>query len=174
MSSVSHQVACTKNVAPPTSTNPTPTTQIHRNRDRETVAARKNANTTPTIDIHRHGNCTNFSFGSKSQKIIVGRNIRNVAAAANSNIGCTTAAFSPPGTNRFPLAATTSGSFRDESAANPVSRINTIAVVDAIQLNSVCSGSFVAVYRKFSVGSNPADSACVIFTHRCSYAAGSK
>ena len=46
--------------------------------------------------------------------------------------------------------------------------INTIAVVEAIQLNAVCSGSFVAVYKKFSTGNNPAESACVIFTHRCS------
>src|ERR1700722_14436769 len=99
MSSVSHQVACTKNVAPPTSANATPTTQIHRNRDRETGAARKNANTTPTIDIHRQGNCTNFSFGSKFQKIIVGRNIKNVAEAANNNIACHTEFGSPTPTS---------------------------------------------------------------------------
>src|SRR5215475_2619468 len=95
MSSVSHHVECTKNVAPPTSTSATPTTQIHRSRDRDATAARKNANTTPMIDIHRHGNCTNFSFGSKFQKTIAGRNIKNVAAATTSNIGCQTVSESP-------------------------------------------------------------------------------
>ena len=60
------------------------------------------------------------------------------------------------------------------TAAIPVKTTSSIATPEAIQLNHVCSGSLITVNKKFSPGCNPEASACSIFTHRCSYAAGIK
>src|SRR4029077_16095498 len=46
------------------------------------------------------------------------------------------------------------------------------AMVEAMKLKKVCSGSLAVVYRKFSEGSRPEESAWAILTKRCSDAAG--
>src|ERR1700719_2656548 len=126
----------------------------------------KTGNGMARMDIQRQGNCTKRSLGSASHKILVIRNIRNAAV--------TESATNVPQRLFFRGCALDRLRGRFSAANMPVNAIIRTAVLEAMRLKALCSGSAITAYKKFCDGCKPDASAKEIFTQRCSYAAGSK
>src|SRR6267142_3914682 len=117
------------------------------------------------IDIQRHGNCTNLNFGSNCQMKDTGRSISAVASTDNTR-------KAPQRWQRGWVPPGWLSSLCTAMAAMPVKKMIATAIVEAMKLKNVCSGSLEVVNRKFSDGSSPGERAWAILTQRCSYGAG--
>src|SRR3981189_643293 len=85
MSSESHHVFCTRNVAVLAESRIAATTHTDFLRPFAMVAAKKYAYGTARMAIHLHGNCTNLSFGRCAQKKALGRIIKITATAERTS-----------------------------------------------------------------------------------------
>src|SRR6267378_3090226 len=138
ISSESHHVCCTRNAPVAVVTTITAAPRIQPARRRDIAAARKQEYGTASMDIHLHGNCTKRSLNRCSQKTELGRIIMKIAAAERNS------------STRHSFLASSVASFlaalrRAAILAIPVITISTTAILDATQLNTLCSGSFVMV-----------------------------
>src|SRR5882672_9801179 len=138
ISSESHHVRCARNAPVAAETTITAAPRIHPARRRVIAAARKQEYGTARMDIHLHGNCTKRSLNTYSQKTELGRIIMKIAAAERNS------------STRHSFLASSVSSFlavlrRAAILAIPVITISTTATLEAIQLSTLCSGSFVLV-----------------------------
>ena len=89
------------------------------------------------MPIQRQGNCTKRSFGNSSQRSMLGRIIKTAAAPLSRSIASH---------NALALRSSGFSSLRfAKSAAIAVITISNTAMLDAIQLNWLCSGSAMLV-----------------------------
>src|ERR1700682_5282227 len=140
MSSQSHHACCISHVAAPPRTQIIIPPKTQQSRRGATTIDRKQVKGTARMDIQRQGNCTKRSFGNTNHKIDVLRSMSSVAAAASRNNALHALEWL-----RLPrLSARAKSVIRCAAIAEiPVNRIIKMAVLDAIQLNKLCSGSSI-------------------------------
>src|SRR5580704_17372927 len=118
------------------------------------------------MDIQRHGNCTKRNLGSTIHKILLISVIKNAAISERAINALQ---------RLFVIDRAVDRPREKLNAANtPVNAIMRTAVLDATRLKALCSASAITVYKKFCEGCKPDASAREMFTHFCSYAAGTR
>src|ERR1700682_6778724 len=106
---------------------------------RAIAAPAKRAKTTAGMDIQRHGNCIKRSFGSSVQKMLLMRSIRNTEIPVSMRRVAQTF---------FVWGSACECLFRGGytmAASAAVSRMVSTAVLEAMRLKMLCSGSGMLV-----------------------------